>query len=50
MSEYVYKVVVTEYEAGEVQSVLNKYASKGWELHQLYHGPNCVWIILKGKK
>ena len=50
MSEYVYKVVVTEPEEGEVQSVLNKYASKGWELHQLYDGPGGLWIILKGKK
>ena len=50
MSKYVYKIVRAEYEEDEVQSVLNKHASKGWELHQLYHGPNCVWIVLKGKK
>jgi hypothetical protein len=50
MSKYVYKVVVVEYEKDELQSVLNEHASKGWELHQLFHGANRIWIILKGKK
>ena len=50
MSKYVYKIVRAEHEEDEVQSVLNKHASKGWELHQLYDGTNFVWIVLMGKK
>ena len=51
MSKYVYKVISTPYDADEIQSILNKHASKGWELDSIIEGADAeIFIILKGKK
>ena len=54
MSKYVYKVVNFEGDASELESVINKHVTKGWELHsantQMQGGITYGLIIFKGKK